>query len=64
MEKSRRKFLKNAAMAYSAITIVPSHVLFAKEEMRDQKGELVRFGSVVPSDKVNLACCGIGNQGG
>lgn len=51
-------------MAYSAITIVPSHVLFAKEEMRDQKGELVRFGSVVPSDKVNLACCGIGNQGG
>lgn len=64
MEKSRRKFLKNAAMACSVITIVPSHFVFAKKEAKNQKGELIRSGSVVPSEKVNLACCGIGNQGG
>lgn len=49
-------------MACSAIMIVPSHVLFAKKEVRDRKGELVRYGSVVPSDKINSACYGIGNQ--
>ena len=61
---SRRKFLKKSAATIGAITIVPSHVLFAKEEIRNAAGEIVQAKSVVPSDKVNMAFCGIGNRGG
>ncbi len=60
----RRDFIKKSALTFGAITIVPSHVLFAKSELRNAKGELLRRASVVPSDKVNMACCGIGNRGG
>jgi predicted dehydrogenase len=60
----RREFLMKGALALGAITVVPSHVLFAKKEIRDSEGNLLRRASVVPSDKVNMACCGIGNRGG
>ncbi|MBW6479732.1 MAG: Gfo/Idh/MocA family oxidoreductase [Bacteroidales bacterium] len=60
---SRRKFIQRAATTFGAITIVPAHVLFAKPEIRNKAGEIVRNASVVPSDKVNMACCGIGNRG-
>ncbi|WP_230981276.1 Gfo/Idh/MocA family oxidoreductase [Echinicola salinicaeni] len=63
-KNDRRKFLKKGALAFGAATIVPSHVLFAKPEIRSKSGELIRRASVVPSDKVNLACIGIGNRGG
>jgi predicted dehydrogenase len=52
-QKSRRKFLKNAAML-SAVSAMPS--VLTKS-----------FGatnSIKAGDKVNLACIGIGNQGG
>lgn len=51
----RRNFVKSSASAVIGIagfSLIPSTVL----------GKT--FGQVAPSDKVNLACCGIGNRGG
>jgi len=51
----RRDFLKTGSSALAAVAgvmILPSYV-FGKS-----------FGHTAPSDKVNLACCGIGNRGG
>lgn len=51
----RRKFIKknaSAAMGAAAFSIVPS-TIFGKTS-----------GHNAPSDKVNLACCGIGHRGG
>ncbi len=64
MEESRRKFIKRTAVTFGALTVVPSHVLFSKPEIRNKEGKVIRNASVVPSDKVNMACCGIGNRGG
>ena len=61
---SRRKFIKNTAAAVGAFTIVPSTVLFSKAEVRNRAGEIIQPRIVAPSDKVNMAICGIGNQGG
>lgn len=61
---SRRKFIRRSATAFGAITIVPSHVLFAKDEIKNTAGEVIRARVVAPSDKVNMAFCGIGNRGG
>lgn len=47
---SRREFLGAAAAATAAFTIVPRHVLGGP-------------GFVAPSDKLNLACIGVGGQG-
>ncbi|MCL3780709.1 Gfo/Idh/MocA family oxidoreductase [Prolixibacteraceae bacterium JC049] len=48
---SRRDFLKKSALGIGALSIIPSHVMFAKP-------------GFAPSDKVNMAFCGIGNRGG
>jgi predicted dehydrogenase len=61
---SRRKFLTRTAATVGALTIVPSHVLFAKPEIRNAAGELIRPRIIAPSDKINMAFCGIGNRGG
>ena len=61
---SRRKFLQKAATSIGAITIIPAHVLFAKNEIRNAAGEIIQPRVIAPSDKVNMACCGIGNRGG
>lgn len=56
LENQRRKFIKNT-LAIGALTIVPSHFVL---------GGLDAWGNkrpTAPSDKVNLACCGIGHQG-
>jgi len=47
---TRRKFLGRSAIAASAFTIVPRHVLGGK-------------GHVAPSEKLNLAGIGIGGMG-
>lgn len=47
---SRRDFIKKSALALGAFTILPSHVIFSKGK------------NVAPSDKVNMAFCGIGNR--
>jgi hypothetical protein len=48
MMYSRRRFIKTAALAASAFTIVPRHVL----------GK----GHVPPSDKINVGFIGLGRQ--
>jgi hypothetical protein len=47
---SRRKFIKNSALAAGLMTIVPRHVLGR--------------GFTAPNDKINLGCIGLGKQGG
>jgi hypothetical protein len=64
MEESRRKFIKKSAAAFGALTILPSHVLFAKNAITDSAGNVIKAAVVAPSDKVNMAFCGIGNRGG
>lgn len=52
---NRRNFLKTSSsslVAAAGVMILPSYV-FGKSQ-----------GRVAPSDKINLACCGIGNRGG
>ena len=48
MTYSRRRFIKSAALAASAFTIVPRHVL--------------GNGHVAPSDKINIGFIGLGRQ--
>ncbi|MCK3683488.1 Gfo/Idh/MocA family oxidoreductase [Maribellus sp. YY47] len=52
MQTNRRKFIRTSLAGLGAVTIVPGHVVFGKP------------GRVMPSDKVNIAFCGIGNRGG
>lgn len=52
MQTNRRKFIRTSLVGLGAMTIVPGHVVFGKP------------GRVMPSDKVNVAFCGIGNRGG
>ncbi len=52
MNQKRRNFLKASALGFAGISFIPSYVLGKP------------LGYVSPSDKVNLACCGIGNRGG
>jgi len=47
---NRREFLHKAAGSVAAFTIVPRHVLGA--------------GKTAPSDKLNIACIGVGGRGG
>ncbi|RIK67942.1 oxidoreductase, partial [candidate division KSB1 bacterium] len=47
---SRREFLGTSALAAAAFTIVPRHVLGGP-------------GYVAPSDKLNIACVGVGGKG-
>lgn len=48
----RRDFIKAGSAGFAGITVLPSNIL----------GK--RVGKITPSDKVNLACVGIGNRGG
>lgn len=48
--KSRRDFIKNSTISAAAFTIVPRYVLGGK-------------GFIAPSDKLNMACVGIGGKG-
>ena len=47
---SRRRFLKNSLIAASGLSIVPRHVLGGK-------------GFTAPSDKLTIACVGVGGKG-
>ncbi|WP_373399949.1 Gfo/Idh/MocA family oxidoreductase [Algoriphagus halophilus] len=51
MNNKRRDFIKTSALGMAGISFLPSSV-FGKP-----------LGHVAPSDKVDLACCGIGNRG-
>ncbi|MFZ1291362.1 MAG: twin-arginine translocation signal domain-containing protein, partial [Melioribacteraceae bacterium] len=47
---TRRSFIGRTALATAAFTIIPRHVLGGK-------------GYIAPSDKLNIACIGIGGKG-
>ncbi len=51
MQSSRREFLRNTAGAVAAFTFVPRHVLGGQ-------------GRRAASDKLNIACIGVGGRGG
>jgi predicted dehydrogenase len=51
----RRDFLKNGLVTAGAVSIIPNSVVFAGNSKKQ---------SVAPSEKVNLACIGIGHRGG
>lgn len=48
MKTNRRTFIRDAALAASALTIIPQHVL--------------RAGTTAPSDRVNIGFIGLGKQ--
>jgi predicted dehydrogenase len=52
MEMKRRDFIKASSFGALSISLVPSHILGKK------------VNKIAPSEKVNLACIGIGNRGG
>jgi len=54
---SRRKFVGAAGAGAAMFTIVPSHVLAAKARKSDKAKRS-------PSDKLNVACVGVGGRGG
>ena len=51
---NRREFIKKGILASGGISIIPSRVMFAG----------AKTGSYLPSEKVNVACVGIGHRGG
>ena len=57
-ESSRRRFVKNA-LALSAATVIPT-ILTSKASGRSMPESRL----VGANERVNIACCGIGNQGG
>jgi hypothetical protein len=61
---SRRRFGHRSLAALASISIVPAHVIRAQSAKRDDQGRLIEPATQTPNEKVRLACCGIGNQGG
>ncbi|HBL73611.1 MAG: oxidoreductase [Bacteroidetes bacterium GWF2_42_66] len=55
-EIQRRQFIKRT-LAFGALTIVPSYFIFGGTDAKGKKRP------APPSEKVNLACCGIGHRG-
>jgi len=60
---NRRDFIRKTGVSIGSLMVLPSHVLFAKKEVRDASGQVIQKAVVLPNDKVNLACCGVGNRG-
>ena len=48
--KNRREFIRNSVMSATAFTVVPRYVLGGN-------------GYIAPSDKLNIACIGVGGKG-
>jgi len=62
--KQRRDFLKKGLLAFGGISVIPSHAIFAGDPIWNEKTQSIKRKSFAPSDKVNLACVGIGHRGG
>ncbi len=60
----RRDFLKKGLATFGGLTLIPGNVIFAGDKIWNSKTESFKRTSVVPSEKVNLACIGIGHRGG
>lgn len=61
--KNRRDFIRKTGVSLGSLMILPSNILFAKKEVRNASGKIISKAVVLPNDKVNLACCGVGNRG-
>jgi len=59
----RRDFLKKSLIAAGGISIIPSDVIFGGDRIWNEGSQGYRNKSFVPSEKVNLACIGIGHRG-
>jgi len=59
----RRDFIKKTGVSLGSLFVIPSHVLFGKKEIKDVNGKVTQKAVILPNDKINLACCGIGNRG-
>ena len=62
-KKDRRDFIKKTGVSLGSLFVLPSHVLFGKKEIKDVTGKVIQKAVTLPNDKINLACCGIGNRG-
>ncbi len=60
----RRDFLKKSLFTLGGITIMPYENIFGGEKMWNEVSQSFSPSSFVPSEKVNLACIGIGHRGG
>ena len=60
----RREFLKKSALTLGGITLMPFENIFGGEKIWNEASESLSPSSYVPSEKVNLACIGIGHRGG
>ena len=60
---NRRDFIRKSGLSIGSLMVLPSHVLFAKKEVRNASGGIKQKAVVLPNDKVDLACFGIGNRG-
>ena len=60
---NRRDFIRKTGVSIGSLMVLPSQVLFAKKEVRDASGKVIQKAVVLPNDKVNLACFGVGNRG-
>jgi len=61
--KQRRDFLKKSLIVAGGISIIPSNVIFGGDKMWNEESQTYQNKSFVPSEKVNLACVGIGHRG-
>ena len=60
----RRDFIKKSMVTLGGLSVIPSSVIYGGEKIWDEASDKFRQKSFVPSEKVNLACVGVGNQGG
>jgi len=44
VQQSRREFVKKAGVSLGSLMVLPSHILFAKKEVRDASGKVIKKG--------------------
>lgn len=59
----RRDFLKKSLITLGGISVIPGNLIFAGDMKWNEESQSMKRTSVVPSEKVNLACVGIGHRG-
>jgi len=59
----RRSFLKKSVATIGGLSIIPAHTMFGGKNRWDEKTQSFQK-TYLPSEKVNLACVGIGHRGG
>jgi len=60
----RRDFLKKSLYSLGGISVLPYQNIFGGEKVWNEATQSLSPSSYAPSEKVNLACIGIGHRGG